>query len=559
MTPASGILQKSTKTNTTRDLSAFGITLRNWLFIWVIAIVAGALLYAATVIGSYYTMQSSMRTAPLPQFLGLDQSMISSNDAKRIAEGFRIASPEGVAAQIESAINNAGNRQDEKVKDVPALRFLTRLLAGNGRCAGNCGAGCIGIIENRVLRLLGGWPSSSELDPGISFQLTTVEPVRPVPSIDTACEQVRKQAENIISIEDILLHPRGLLIRQNPVAIPKLARELLEPGGCDAASETRSMCQLFIRVMQEVIDSDEVRLRRSLLVNLFYGWERLVVWILFFATLLALWVRGRLFKPIQRRWVAIQSIAQKGNVTDPLDVLNSIKQHDDDLVNFNKTGNIIRNDFLIEFMNASQQDMISGATERNVEKIAALHLDEIESERIVIDSMIAVFSVIGFVATLLGLIEALASANTIATTSGDERGAAILTVTTVLSSCFATTFLALVCMAGFSVINMIQGRHERNIIRGVELLLTRLISSHRELYLKNLQDRQAELDLENAQNEQLRADTLELEAAIAMAKAEHLQAEAKNVRNRIAKRAKRVSGTSSTMLDSSSGSGDAVL
>jgi hypothetical protein len=163
--------------------------------------------------------------------------------------------------------------------------------------------------------------------------------------------------------------------------------------------------------------------------------------------------------------------------------------------------------------------------------------------------MIAIFPVVGFVATLLGLIEALFSANMIATTAGDERGAAILGVTTVLSSCFATTFLALLAMAMFSVFNMLQGRREKAFIREIESLLMQFVSKYKVQDLHQGELRREQEARERAEELRLRADISRQELLLADLRQRQADLDvARASREAAAKSAQTIQGTASNVI-----------
>ena len=113
----------------------------------------------------------------------------------------------------------------------------------------------------------------------------------------------------------------------------------------------------------------------------------------------------------------------------------------------------------------------AGYAQRSLDEIdlrARIDSELIGQSRVLLDTLITVFPVIGFAATLWGLITALSSANLIASSVGDERNANVMRVTSELSSCFSTTLLALLAMALFGVWSTLQARRETALVSDIQ-------------------------------------------------------------------------------------------
>lgn len=89
---------------------------------------------------------------------------------------------------------------------------------------------------------------------------------------------------------------------------------------------------------------------------------------------------------------------------------------------------------------------------------------DMERWRETLNSFITLFPVIGFSATLLGLIAAFSAADQVAVFTGVDKAAAVRAMVGELSACFATTFLALLFMALLTIFSLRQSQREASLL-----------------------------------------------------------------------------------------------
>jgi hypothetical protein len=393
-----------------KRLTPFGLAPRQWGKVWLGSLFLGGVAYSLLVLWSYAGLGNSLKQAKLVELEYFDQGDVldAEDGRKRVALRFGGLKGDASATLLEY-VSKKPEVKDIPLKDLKALDLVTQIALHAGTCA-NDNSECIKQMKRALVRLIGGWPGNIESDERIVKE--------------------RPAAQAAYSLAGISL--TGLFYGRSPAKPPPAIAEMVMSSKCDPDNKEIERCLLLTRLVQSIVDNPNVRHERSFWVNLWYGPERLAVWWLTIATLIVLVRRERARRSYEASLKNEDSSCDHAGA-DPIRTL-------DDLVK-NKASNT------------------------EIEQIADIHIERIDQDRMSLDSMIAIFPVIGFVATLSGLIEALAAANRIAVTTGGERSAAILDVTSVLSSCFSTTLLALVGMSVFAVWNMIQGRKEREIIR----------------------------------------------------------------------------------------------
>jgi hypothetical protein len=140
------------------ELSPFGILRKNWVWIWILSLLLGSAAYAGTVIGSYFLLQTSMRSAPVPQLQGFSETAYTPDLASRVASSFDLAAPatiKWIDGALKAEMTAASQRS---LAAMPTVDFLAGLLIGNSRCKAKCSPDCRNRIIEATVRLIGGWP-----------------------------------------------------------------------------------------------------------------------------------------------------------------------------------------------------------------------------------------------------------------------------------------------------------------------------------------------------------------------------------------------------------------
>jgi hypothetical protein len=468
-----------------------------WLTIILVSILLGLLFYTLKVASTYSNAEQTLRST-LAQFAeAWPPGLTSDGQASIILDSLGVTQSESLHKDLKTAIEkvvlgSANNSSPSVPRRGPPIMSMTTqllLIMRPGKCS-TCDKDCVAAIEPMLARMLLGWPmSETERDDDVRLLQKTFETTQtgsPPPSqteIDEACKKVNSRAE----VPSWTLSRQMLWGRQAPWPAPTVAQLVLDPGKCGAsATDTeRDQCQLVSRLFQTALDDEDVKFARSAGVDFFYGWERALVAILFFIVGLALcrqslglirlwmeakWVRKKLDSPGLN--IGLDPTKPSENIS-PLVASLALKEGFTGSFRPKLDGN--SQEPVAEIVNAvaeavQQEDLdyLKTFVDRN--------LTELEGSRELMNGIITIFPVIGFSATLLGLVYALAGSNQIATSNGEMRSAAILSITSLLSSCFATTFLALVCMAIFAVLNLLASGWKRRLIT---ILNERLISKFR--------------------------------------------------------------------------------
>jgi hypothetical protein len=380
-----------------------------------------------------------------------------------------------------------------------ALTMVTELVASPA-CQ-QCQEGCQKALPPVFARLLSGWPSKTlDQDQNFIKDIYSVKPPPPESPSTTKEEfdaKVKKACLAIGELGDQTLWIPNLWNRTDPWPAPRLAEAILGVEKCYATEHDE--CALITRLFQSTLDNSGVRLWRAAGVNFFYGWERtlVIVLVILLAEVLLYHTCARLLLSAQYCWVQLRLATAESTIASERDRLQNKQAslEKKTLATREECALDLRTGFEATFLSsANAQDreepihaLVRSAEVglrygdgRYVDETARAGLSEIDTSREVIGALVTIFPVIGFAATLLSLVFALAGANQIATSNGDARSAVILQVTALLSSCFATTFLALVSMAFFAVMNLLQGTTEKQILTGiVERINTVIRPGHR--------------------------------------------------------------------------------
>lgn len=366
--------------------------------------------------------------------------------------------------------------------------FLTALPKGNPNSDGHPVAGPkeLRAVEAAYARLLVGWPAALDREAAaVSGYGTLVDGKQSQGDVctDANCVAVSRHLP-LLSV--------GLFWgRTGPWSAPALAQSSIAPENCSIpGTPAANRCLLLTRIFEAVLDNPTVRFWRAFGVNFAYGWQRTLVAILFFAVLFEFLLAERRRRRLgeQARWL-IREIS----AASPEEAAASKQQEGGVAASDRKPEAVPPSDttmierFLSRFGAPEQKGVVAGliaahghrpggggAREGHIRAIARFKLNEMDRHREYLGGLITIFPVIGFAATLLSLVAALGSADEIASGSGDARAAAVLHVMGMLSAAFATTCLALVCMAFFAVWSVLQRNAER---RTIDQACERLIIS----------------------------------------------------------------------------------
>ena len=473
---------------------------RDWLRIVVWSTILGFSAYAVVVTYCYNDAFTKFLTTRA-QFADSWPTAITSKQAASITlDTFGLSPDSNTESKLADAIeaSRASDPGPDKSKPI-VLDVVEKLLAKNIGACGTCASTCNAGIKPTLARMLLGWPmSASKRAADVKYLHDTFGGPPPGPSkagaaqtaeqLDQAqllaCQRVDAQSK----VSAFRFSTVMMTGREEPWSAPAVAHLVVGDDKCQASATdqgARDLCQIVTRFFQTAIDDRDVKAARANWVDFFYGWERTLVFILAFVVAMVLWRQssGRRRLDVEAAWVREKINApdlaagldptDESSTIDPLCAALALKH---------------------AFTQAFRPTFEANAQEPIAEMVAAIaeavqrrdldyfktfvdrNLTELEASRELNNGIITIFPVIGFSATLLSLVDALAGANQIATSNGDMRSASILTITSLLSSCFATTFLALICMSLFAVLNLLSGGQEQRVIT---ILSERLITKFR--------------------------------------------------------------------------------
>jgi flagellar motor component MotA len=109
------------------------------------------------------------------------------------------------------------------------------------------------------------------------------------------------------------------------------------------------------------------------------------------------------------------------------------------------------------------------ADERFIETVSDGERRKLDRSRLVFDAILPTFPAIGFVGTVSSLLLAMSQADRIVSTEEFlAKGIAAARVTDILSLCFSTTLMALLCVLLFSPLSLVQAAQEQRLVDDVE-------------------------------------------------------------------------------------------
>lgn len=434
------------------------IDAKAWAAIWGISLLLASILYASLVLVRFNILQESLLEAQPTEveFLTGLQACPAPNDAPTDAAKFYGKAFGASDDKVLLQLNRALCSQEGAFNKIPVLALVSHLIRQDRQCGGdNCSVECSGYWQRRIARLLGGSPRDSNTE---LSELPTPpgRDLRSQREKQGKQEEQEKQGLKSCSIPEpwLFLNPLGFIWKPDPTSAPEVARWLLGTQKC-VSSDDRDLCTLITRLLQSSVDNPKVRAARTW-VNMIWGGERLAVITLCFVMSLAIFYRYMVRRNLdeQKRELLEHVFKQGAGPFESGDLREWFEgkfPQSEDNEDFTPIRNLLKASTLVE-----------------AEARARLDTELIGQSRLALDALITVFPVIGFVATLWGLIVALSSANLIASSIGDERNANVLRVTSELSSCFSTTLLALVAMTLFAILNILQAKRELALVTDVQ-------------------------------------------------------------------------------------------
>jgi hypothetical protein len=374
----------------------------------------------------------------------------------------------------------------------PALEVAAHLLRPGVSVA--CDAEIIQQVREASARQLLGWPGPSDSDLRTIAKFrdrqngTDVDPGKSAEEVDRICGLWREDMEPPVKVWGVLN------ARTEPKSSGELAQLILGgdaclPGGNDAtSSQAQLQCRMLEALFHGAVDSESVRSARTH-INFFWGWERAAVASLAALLFLSIQHLKAQRKPLAEQAADLEAWLRKADddlsPNRPPGAGQSPGQHAQAIQKgfYDKYGGNQRNsppyewrtkqltvfrdlvDATLESLNASDRT--------HLEKFVELQTQALARQRALINAYVTAFPAIGLIATLAGLIHALSRASGIVAGQESERFANTEMVTSVLSSSFSTTMLALGFMAIFMVWNLHEEHQEADLLENVH---KRLIS-----------------------------------------------------------------------------------
>ena len=287
----------------------------------------------------------------------------------------------------------------------------------------------------------------------------------------------------------------------------KSTYDTLTGGEGDPASkkfvQEQAILKFMAAVMTELRGADAIRSKRRW-VNALIGWERCAVIVLAYAFILILLARfvRRLPHDAQRqvivqklnslrlKWVRdghrpdlVERQRLARNLADHLEVGVVPVDLAEDMSSSRKRGTLRRvTSIPLRLLRAAIDEMQFWSPPeperqnserlvdaRFVETVSSGEHRKLERSRLILDALLPTFPAIGFIGTVSSLLVAMSMADRIVSTEeAAAKGIAASAVTDVLSLCFSTTLMALLCVLVFSPLALAQAAEEDRLIDETE-------------------------------------------------------------------------------------------
>jgi hypothetical protein len=428
--------------------SPLSLRFRTWGVIWSLSLVLGFLIYFAGMLWAYSSQTSDLLNAAPSEvaFLktAIPQAGCSTSTLADLPKLYAAAFGVSSDTTNSALVNPLCQPSYKQFSAIPAITVVETLIHQDLKCGGNCSVECSEYWRERIARLLGGSLLSGEAN----LAMTPL----PVSGAGDKCDIA----------EPLNLSDRfwGIFRKPSPISAPVVAQWLLGLRQC--VGDHTDNCTLVTRLLQSALDNDGVRSSRRF-VNMICGVERLLVLVLFFVLLFSLSYRSIVRRNLddqKRQTIDHLASNRETSPSEALDWFEEQFPEGDDNEEFTPIRHLLRA--------AAKAGKKAADSLHEIDFRARIDSELIGQSRVVLDALITVFPVIGFAATLWGLIVALSNANLIASSIGDQRNANVMRVTSELSSCFSTTLLALICMTLFAVWSTLQAKREAALVNDVQ-------------------------------------------------------------------------------------------
>lgn len=397
-------------------------------------------------------------------------------DAIIAASGIQAKPDEESRRAIARAVHDNIVKEKQSWR-LPALPTAIQLALDNHSCAEQT-ASCREALLTAVAHVMvGNLPSVADADR--RYLMRALEPVQGEDHL------VRRGPGGIAWALDAITAQRSV-----PIDPGSLAKLLIGKAAPDPDAVVPKVVQ---HLLQAALDSDRTRSVLTYEVGIFYGWERLVVLVLFLCVVHALIYRECARVPLEEQaefvHEELRALAQARSPTAAHDGKNRLGELTQLCTKFDERYprlHMARDKEDRRPQDATNADPhlhpIAGllsATRRSLNadnpRLISVAAEDVRSHmerwRETLNGVITLFPVIGFSATLLGLIAAFSVADRVAVFAGLAKATAVRAMVSELSACFATTFLALLAMALLTLFSMRQAQCEHAMVErlGIEL------------------------------------------------------------------------------------------